>query len=85
MAGLLLILFSAFLYVSGEGVFLGVGFVVGKAVQALLPGRKPYETYAQYRERKIGKVKKSSNGHILLTGIFFLAVGVVFVLIWYRL
>lgn len=84
-AGALMMLFSGLLYVSGEGAFLGVGFVLGKAVKALLPfGRKEHETYAQYRERKLEKAKKSSDKCIFLTGLFFFLISLIFLAIWYK-
>lgn len=84
-SGALLMLFSGLLYVSGEGAFLGVGFVFGKAVKALIPGKKEHENYAQYRERKMGKTKKSSDKCIFFIGLFFALIGLIFLAIWYNL
>ena len=77
-AGALMILFSGLLYVSGEGAFLGIGYALGRAVRALIPfSNKPHETYAQYRERKTGERKKSDHA-LLLTGLFFFVVSLIF-------
>ena len=85
-AGALMMLFSGLLFVSGEGMFLGIGYALGRAVKALIPfSRKEHETYAQYRERKVGNHKKSSEGCIFLTGLFFVLVSVVFLIIWYQI
>ena len=85
-SGALLMLFSGLLYVSGEGIFLGVGFVFGKALKALIPfAYKEYETYEQYRERKLGSVKKKGGSAIFLTGLIFFLISLIFLAIWYQL
>ena len=85
-AGALLVLFAGLLYVSGEGMFLGVGYAVGRAVRALIPfSRKEHETYAQYRERKEGNHKQTSEGCLLFTGLFFIAISIIFLVIWYQM
>ena len=86
-AGILLVLFSGLLFVSGEGALLGVGYVLGRAVKAVfIPfGRKDHETYAQYRERKLGTKKAGSGTPIFLTGLLFVVVSIVFLIIWYNM
>ena len=84
VSGILFVLFAGLLYVSGEGALLGISFVVRHVFLTFIPmGRKQHETYAQYRERKIGRTKRSDGHCILFTGLFFLAIGVVFTIIWY--
>lgn len=85
-AGALMMLFSGLLYVSGEGVFLGIGYALGRAVRALIPfSHKPHETYAQYRERKTGEPKKKGDHCVLLTGLFLFLISMIFLIIWYQL
>ena len=85
-AGALLMLFSGLLYVSGEGVFLGIGYALGRAVRALIPmSKKPHETYAQYRERKTSGEKQKSDHSIFFTGLFFFLISLIFLAIWYQL
>ena len=86
-AGGLFVLFSGMLFLSSEGAFLGVGYVLGRAVKAVfLPfGRKDHETYAQYRERKLGTKKSSGGGAIFFTGLLFVIVSIIFLIIWYQL
>ena len=85
-AGALLVLFAGLLFVSGEGVFLGVGYAMGRAIKALIPfSRKEHETYAQYRERKIGKHKRNGESCLFFTGLFFVAVSIIFLVIWYQM
>ena len=84
VSGALMTLFAGMMYVSGEGALLGIGFVLKCVVQAFVPmGRKNHEFYAQYRERKLAEAKKRGFGHILVTGLFFLSIGIIFTLIWY--
>lgn len=86
VSGGLLTLFSGLLYVSDGGAFLGVGYVLGRAVKGLFPfWGKDAETYAEYRERKIER-KKAGFGKLplLLTGIFFLLLSLIFLAVWYQ-
>ena len=84
-AGLLLILVAGLMFVSGEGVFLGIGYALGRAVRVFIPtvGRKE-ESYAKYRERKMEKPKPKGQGCIFFTGLFFFAIAIIFLIIWYQ-
>lgn len=83
IAGLLLLLFAGMMYISGEGGLLGIGYVMQCVVQAFVPmGRKHHESYAQYRERKLGRAKKPGDNCIFITGMIFLIVGVILLFIW---
>ncbi len=84
VSGALFTLFAGMMFVSGEGALIGIGFVLRNVVQAFIPmGRKNHEFYAQYRERKLKSMKKSGDHCILITGLFFLLVGIIFTVIWY--
>lgn len=84
VSGALFTLFAGMLYISGEGGLIGISFVLRNVVQAFTPmGRKNHEFYAQYRERKLKSIKKAGGHCILITGLFFLTVGVVLTVIWY--
>lgn len=84
VSGAMLTLFAGMMFISGEGALLGISFVLRNVVQAFVPmGRKYHETYAKYRERKLGKIKKSTDNCILVTGLIFLAIGIIFTVIWY--
>lgn len=84
VSGVLLLLFAGMMFISGEGALIGIGFVLKNVAQAFIPmGRKNHELYAQYRERKLGKIKKSGDKCILVTGLFFLFIGIIFTVIWY--
>ena len=82
--GILMTLFAGMLYVSGEGALIGIGFVMRNVVLAFIPmGRARHEKYADYRERKLSEAKKPGDRCMLVTGLFFLAIGIIFTGIWY--
>ena len=84
VSGILMTLFAGMLYVSSEGALIGIGFVLRNVVLAFVPmGRARHERYADYRARKLSQAKKHSNRHILVTGLIFLFIGIVFTVIWY--
>ena len=83
VSGILMTLFACMMYVSGEGALIGISFVLRNAVLTFIPmGRAKQERYADYRARKLGEAKKRSNRHILVTGLIFLFIGIVFTVIW---
>ena len=84
VSGILMTLFAAMMFVSGEGALLGIGFVLRNAVLTFIPmGRLRHEKYADYRERKLKEMKKTTDHCILFVGLLFLVVGIVLSLIWY--
>ena len=84
VAGILMTMFAGMMYVSGEGALIGIGFVLRNVILTFIPmGRARHEVYADYRARKLGSAKKSSNRYALVTGLVFLFIGVVFTVIWY--
>ena len=86
VSGMLMTLYAALLYGSGEGARIGIGFVLRNAVLTFIPmGRARQERYADYRERKLGKAKKHNDRHILVTGLIFLSIGIIFTAIWYAM
>ena len=83
VSGILMTLFAGMLYVSSEGALIGIGYVLRNAVLTFIPmGRAKHERYADYRERKLSKAKKQDNRCILVTGLIFLAIGIIFTAIW---
>ena len=84
VSGILMTLFAGMLYVSGEGALIGIGFVLRNVVLAFIPmGRARHELYADYRARKLREAKKHNDRCILVTGLIFLFIGIVFTVIWY--
>ena len=83
VSGILMTLFAGMMYVSGEGALIGIGFVIRNAVLTFIPmGRAKQERYADYRARKLSEAKKRNDRCILVTGLFFLIVGVILTVIW---
>ncbi|MBQ7913080.1 MAG: DUF3899 domain-containing protein [Clostridia bacterium] len=84
--GALMMLFSGLLFVTDEGAFLGVGYAFGRLVKTLLPfWGKDHETYAEYRERKESKKKTSTvKLSLLLTGLVFFLISLIFLVIWHN-
>ena len=86
VSGILMTCYAGMVYISSEGALIGIGFVLRNAVLAFVPmGRAKHEKYADYRERKLSKAKKRNHSCILVTGLAFLFVGIVFTVIWYFL
>lgn len=84
VSGILMTLVAGMMFVSGEGALLGIGFVLRSVVLTFIPmGRQRHEVYADYRERKLKEMKKTKDRSILVTGLLFLFIGIVFNVIWY--
>lgn len=83
ISGFILISAAILIYCSGEGIFLGIGFMARHVALTFMPmGRMKHETYATYRERTMNKKKKGSSIPPLLAGAVFLAIGIIFTVIW---
>ena len=84
VSGILMTLFAGMMYVSGEGALIGISFILRNVVLAFTPmGRARHEKYADYRARKLSEAKKHNNRCILVTGLIFLFIGIVFTVVWY--
>ena len=84
VSGIIMTLFAGMLYVSSEGALIGIGFVLRNIVLFFVPmGRAKHERYADYRQRKLNKAQKQDNRCILVTGLFFLGIGIIFTAVWY--
>ena len=83
VSGILMTLFAGMMFVSGEGALIGIGFVLRNAFLTFIPmGRAKQERYADYRTRKLGTAKKSGIRYVLVTGLIFLTIGIIFTVIW---
>lgn len=84
VSGILMTLFAGMMYVSGEGALIGIGFVLRNVVLTFIPmGRAKHEKYADYRTRKMSEIKRNNDSCILVTGLCFLFIGIIFTAIWY--
>lgn len=86
VVGALWLLFAGFVYVSGEGVFFGLGFAFKGMLGVFVPHlRDNRETFRQYRERKLEEHKSKVQGCIVITGLVLLAIGFILLIIWHQL
>lgn len=84
-AAAMFLMFAGMLFISSEGGFLGIGYILSRVVKAWIPlGRMDVETYAKYRERKLGTEKSHSDKSVLLTGLLFLLISIIFTVIWHN-
>lgn len=84
--GALMSLFAGLLYASGEGAFLGIGYALKGALRVFVPmWRKEHETFKEYRERKLANPKPQGTRCIFLTGLFFVLVSIIFLIIWHHI
>ena len=84
VSGIMLLLFAGMIFISGEGALIGISFVLRNVFLTFIPmGRAKQERYADYRARKLGDMKKSSDHSLLVIGLLFFLIGVVFTVIWY--
>ncbi|MBR2445328.1 MAG: DUF3899 domain-containing protein [Clostridia bacterium] len=85
VSGILITMFAGMIFISSQGALIGISFIVRNFVLAwIIPGgRKRQEMYADYRERKMSELKKPTDACVLITGLIFLAVGIIFNVIWY--
>ncbi|MBQ3013573.1 MAG: DUF3899 domain-containing protein [Clostridia bacterium] len=87
VSGILLLSFAGMMFISGEGALIGIGFVLRSVAQIFIPmGRRNHEFYGKYRERVLAekKARKQESDHCaLVVGLVFLAISIVFTVIWY--
>ena len=86
LPGILMVLFGCLLWMSNEGAFDGVGYVVSNAFYWLIPGGRlhHYERYGDYVERKRSK-RVTGYSFLFWVGVVFVAVGFVFNLLFEHL
>ena len=84
--GLLFTMFGALVWASSLGAMDGFSYGLSHLFRSLVPGARgeKEETYAEYvtrRREKYGKAK--GYGFLLVTGLAFLAIAVVFIALFY--
>ena len=83
VSGFLLVAFAGVVYISGEGAFIGIGFILRNVILTFVPmGRSKQELYADYRERKLAERKMQNEPAVFFVGLVFLAIGLTLSLIW---
>ena len=82
--GVILVMLSLLVWASSEGAFDFLGYAASRVGDMLLPAHglsSKHETYYQYVERKRGKRAKGF-WFLLFVGLAFVAVAVVFVILY---
>ncbi len=79
LPGILLVLFGLLMWLAGEGALMGIGYVMKSLVRLIIPFRQ-HETYAEYVAKKAEK-EKVKFGFLLIVGLAFFLVGVVFLIL----
>lgn len=84
ISGVLTVSFSLLIFLSDEGAFDGIGYALKSAIRVIIPmtGVKKAESYKDYRDRKHSKGKVKGYAPALITGLFFLLLGIVFMIIF---
>lgn len=88
VAGALLMIFGGMLFISEEGLFIGVGYAFSRVLSFFIPTiNKKDESYEKYRERKLEKKKDNSSitKYVFNTGLLFFLVSLIFLFVWYQL
>jgi polyferredoxin len=87
VSGILLLMYAGMMFISSEGALIGISFVLRNVVLSLIPmGRTKQEIYREYRERKLAEMqaKRTSGNHcVLVVGLVFLIISIIFTVIWY--
>lgn len=84
--GLLFTMFGALFWTASMGAMDGLTYGLRAAFRALVPGARgeKYETYAEHVEKRREKYAKSKGyGFLLVTGIVFLVIAVIFIALFY--
>ena len=87
ITGIMFMSFGALFFLTDEGSFDGIGWIMKSAIRVILPfvGTKDAETYRAYKERKHSKPKMKGYSCMFLTGLVCLIVGIVFMIIFNKL
>lgn len=83
VSGIVLTFGAGLVYISDSGLLVGVGFTMRNAFLSFVPmGRAKMETFEKYRERTLKNKKKTEVLYILIVGVSFLLLGIIFSIIW---
>lgn len=82
--GVLLVMIGFLVMIANAGNFLALGYAVKHAVRMLIPfGNKKDERYYDYYQRKREQGKVTGYGFLFVTGLLFMAVAMVFFVLFY--
>ena len=80
--GLTILMCGCLVWLSNEGAFNGVGYVVSFAIRTLIPGKGGHERYSDYLERKNANRVKG-YGFLFPVGGIFMVVALVFMALYH--
>ena len=86
--GIFFLMISGLMFLSGEGAFDGVSFIVKQGVKTLIPGartREEPEKYGDYVERRRAKGKPKGCACLFIVGLAYLLVSVILIVIYYKI
>ena len=82
--GIILIMVGGLVFASTDGFFDMITFGLGKAKNMLIPfSKRNNETFYDYKQRK-SKNRLSGYSFLFFTGIAYLTVGIVFLILFYK-
>lgn len=82
--GVVIILFGVLVMIANEGMFDGLTYVFSYAAKMLIPGMdKTHERYADYVTRKREKGPMKGFGFLFVVGGIFLAVSILFTVLFF--
>lgn len=83
--GVILIMVGFLVMIANAGNFMGLAYAAKHALKMLIPfGNKRDERYYDYYQRKQAQGKVKGYGFIFITGIAFMAVAMVFFVLFYQ-
>lgn len=81
--GMLLVLFGALVWVSGEGIFDGIGYALNRFGSMFVPMHKKSAQHLTYYDYVMAKRGKKAHGYsfMFFVGLAFIAVSIVFIVL----
>lgn len=84
LPGVLMLAIGALVAVANEGIFNGIGYALSHLVKALTFRGREQERYYDYVERKRAR-RASGYGFLFIVGAGFMAISLIFLVLFYRL
>lgn len=82
LPGLLCIFGGVMFWLSNEGAFTAIGFIMTYVIRTLIPGPGKRENYGEYRERVMGK-KITDYGFLFVVGGVCMVISFVFLALFH--
>lgn len=80
--GVLYLMVGLLIFLTNKGSLDALGYMAKRAVRMLIPfSKKPNESYSEYVEKKR---KLSGYSFIIFIGLLFMAIAIVFIILFYK-